>query len=83
MTLLLLLSTLSFADLESSEYDVLEFFCGVGRIATLAAAVGLRAVKMDLLMDKRRGRSKAQRKSGRPARSRMDLNGEVGFLLLV
>ena len=64
-------------------WDVLDFYSDQGRISTLANKCGLRAAAFDVKHDTRKGRSRAQRKGGRPARSFMDMNGEVGYVRLV
>ncbi len=49
---ILLTSWLDFVDLnESPEYDVIEFYAGVGRIARLSSGVGYRAAAYDVTYD--------------------------------
>lgn len=59
-----------------SEYDVLEFFAGVGRIARLSEKVGMKSVAYDIDY----GNSRAKQ-SGK--RSAMDLNSSAGLVLAI
>ena len=50
---ILLLTWQSFFDLsQSAEYQVLEYYAGVGRIARLSACTGYRAAAFDVVFDK-------------------------------
>lgn len=62
-------------------WDVLDYFCGVGRISQLASKLGFQSAACDIKHHQPDARSESQRKSGRPKRSRFDINGEVGFAL--
>lgn len=62
-------------------WDVLDYFCGVGRISQLASKVGFQSAARDIKHHQPDARSESQRKSGRHKRSRFDINGEVGFAL--
>ena len=83
--LVLLCSWLSIEELTTStdEWDLLDYFCGEGRIAKLASKVGLKAAACDINLLPRTGQSTSQARSGRHARWPMDINGEVGFVFLV
>lgn len=53
MVAILLLTWQSFFDLsQSAEYQVLEYYAGVGRIARLSACTGYRAAAFDVVFDK-------------------------------
>ena len=53
MVSILLLTWQSFFDLgQSTEYQVLEYYAGVGRIARLSACTGYRAAAFDVVFDK-------------------------------
>lgn len=61
-------------------WDLLDYFCGVGKVGTLALKAGYQAALFDLNFEPApTERSTSQRKSKRPARSKFDCNGEVGF----
>ena len=59
-----------------TEYEVLEFFAGVGRIARLSQKVGMTSVAYDIDY----GNARAKR-SGK--RSSMDLNSSAGLVLAI
>ena len=66
--------------IELGGYDLLEFFSGVGRIATVAHCSGYLARGYEILHDI--PASGDSRHSGMPRRSAFDMNGEAGFLCL-
>lgn len=60
----------------NQEYQVLEFFAGVGRIASLAKLAGFHAVPIDLSYGEEIGRQMGKR-------SPMDLNSNSGMVFPV
>lgn len=61
-------------------WNLLDYFCGAGKVGTLAMKAGYQAALFDLNFEPApTERSSSQRKSKRPARSKFDCNGEVGY----
>lgn len=90
--IVLLLSWQSFFDLSSSaEYQVIEYYAGVGRIARLSASYGLKAAAYDIAYDKPditqqwHGSPTSRAKVGNLQSKKqyaMDLTTSAGFSLL-
>lgn len=59
-----------------SEYEVLEFFAGVGRIAQLSEKVGMKSVAYDIDYGNPRAKQTGKRSS-------MDLNSSAGLVLAI
>lgn len=79
-TLLVLLCSWMPYKYDEDGWDLLDYFCGVGKVGTLALKAGYQAALFDLNFEPApTERSTSQRKSKRPARSKFDCNGEVGF----
>lgn len=73
-------SWLSFFDIDKShDYNCLEFFAGVGRIARLSHARGYEAASYDVLYDPQRV-EKTKHTSGKS--SCMDFSTDAGFSFL-
>lgn len=83
--IVLMCSWLSFVDLESSQYEMIEFFAGQSRISRLAHAAGYQAARYDLTYDpvfqENSGSSSGKRK--RASGGAMDFSSSAGFVFLV
>lgn len=80
--LLLLIRWLSVVDLEGTQWDLMDFFCGAGRIGALAAAVKFRVAAYDILIPPKPSRKRKKYEYYSHQRSPMDINGESGFVFL-
>lgn len=88
--IVMLLVWQDFFDLnKSAEYDVLEFFAGVGRIAKLGSKYGYKTGAYDIGYDlpqegpSTRSSKKRKKLPNMPKASAMDLTSDTGFVLLV
>ena len=77
--LLVLLCSWTTLGIREENWELLDYFCGVGRVGHLAAQVGYKSAACDIKHHQPEEQSQSQKKSGRPMRSRFDSNGEVGF----
>ena len=84
VTILLLTWQPFFSLEESSEYDIIEYFAGVGRIARLASSTGLKAGAYDWEFGKTQEKARPSKKGSKQSRVKrpMDLTSSAGFLLL-
>ena len=70
---------LAFVDYKRKCWDVIDFFCGEGKIARCAVRLGYQAAAYDINLAPAK---KKRRSIWRPTPSPMDINSDVGFTLL-
>lgn len=78
--LLLLLSWMTCVDLKGRQWDLLDFFCGAGRIGALASSVGYKVASYDILIPPNPTKWRKKQTGFSARRSPMDINGESGFV---
>lgn len=89
MILVLLISWLHLGALSvpDAPWDLVEFFCGKGRISTLATQAGFAVASCDIELGhpskKQQKRRRNIKQNMFPKRPPCDMNGEVGMALLV
>ena len=76
--LLLLLTWWQDFEKPTQPYDVIEYFAGVGRIATVAKYANLKSAALDIEY----GKNAPKRSSKRCSRPPMDINSSAGLLFL-
>lgn len=61
------------------EWEIIEFFSGVGRISTLAAKAKIPVASFEISRGAKPKRKKMPKNRSYPSRNSMDFNGESGF----
>ena len=77
--LVMLCSWMAIGAPQKEPYEILDFFSGRGRIATLASRAGFACAATDMAVDKDKRGQRCRLKASRSFRSVMDWNGDSGF----